>query len=513
MTSEMGNITELAIKAIKDDQFIETNYSTAEQVLDYLIENKHFKSLSDVLKEVMIKASLCDESSSQTDFINSLYDRLAAQDKSCGRLRKIKGDKERTRASVYRWIAGKTNSIRYRSDVIEICFALGLSLSLATTLLKKSGHNRLNVRNAKDATYMYCILNHRPLSSAKMILSDYNSYNTDNETKNANIYMDEVEHSGLTTIILENQIIENSSWNSDDDFLKTFLIPNKTKFMGYTSSAITEYYILKNNLSITVFFEMLIDEDHLVFERRKDTIKKEFKPIKRSDIPISFGIKSALEKYENSASILYDASNTLKEDMSNTKAVLLDIQRIVQQNPDFETQKQISAFIDDVMSIEGILKRVIYSIKGENGRIRKYGESVLSDSVMKEFPDNHTFENIEEEYKLINEGTSSRKAIILMYYIAYAYEYSSFLSNLTYSSNLFEEMGFTEFFNGLNSVLTKCSFSPLYPGNRFDWLILRSIREFELSAKIPGFDDGDSPIHFFNEVISFSFGDIPDDDG
>ena len=89
-----------------------------------------------------------------------------------------------------------------------------------------------------------------------------------------------------------------------------------------------------------------------------------------------------------------------------------------------------------------------------------------------------------------------------MYYIVYAYEFRSYMDDYTYSSALFSQMGFAEFFDGLNHLLERCRLSPLYPGNQYDWLILRSIREFEIGD--PDEDDS-NPIAFFNDVLEMSF--------
>ena len=98
---------------------------------------------------------------------------------------------------------------------------------------------------------------------------------------------------------------------------------------------------------------------------------------------------------------------------------------------------------------------------------------------------------------------SVRKAVILMYYISYAYEYRRYMDDYSYQSSLFGEMGFSEFMEGLNGLLNRCRLSPLYPANQFDWLILRSIREFEIADPE---EETDDPVAFLNEVLDFSFG-------
>ena len=55
----------------------------------------------------------------------------------------------------------------------------------------------------------------------------------------------------------------------------------------------------------------------------------------------------------------------------------------------------------------------------------------------------------------------------------------------------------------VNRLLKRCRLSPLYPADQFDWLILRSIREFEIGDPD---EEEDNPIAFFNDVLDFSFG-------
>lgn len=493
MSSKMGNITQLAFKAISDDQLLLDKYSTPEAVLDYLEDTKNFKNLSDQLKETMREAGVCDENSSQEHYVDTLYERLVKQDTECGK------EKTRNINTVKRWLNGTTQSIRYRTDVIEICFALELDSELAVSLLNKCGYNGFNVRNAEDAAYLYGILNHRPLSVVRKIIDDFNSHMAESQNNGSESF-DNV-HSGCTTYFLD-QIMGNSNWTNDDEFLNTFLIPNKAKFIGYTAAAVSEYYVLKNRLFIVVLMDAVssYNEGHLVSEYNDDSNED----ITHNDIPVSFAVKSALRKCSESSSVLNAVNSMLKEDMSNTNDILSQIKEIIiHSDTDIDTQMQIADFLNDIMKIEGVLKFAVKSIRGEKDRIRKYSESALKDTVMKEFPNDKSFANFEKDYSKISRDMATRKAIILMYYITYAYEYSSYIMDYTYESEIFGDMGFAEFMDGLNLILSKSKLPPLYPANQFDWLILRSIREFDISD----LEDADSPIEFFNDVISFSFGD------
>ena len=490
---KIKSVTELAMDAITDEKSIAQYYSDPIKVLDYLSEEQNFKTLSEVLIETMIAAKICKEDCAQDDFEKELVNRLVKQDAECGRLKETKKRMNISRsAEVHKWLSGETKCLTYREDVIEVCFALGLNLSLANTLLKKTGYNGFNVRNAVDATYLYCILNHRPLISAKSILSKYNSYmgGTECTTNNS---MDK-KHSGQTTVILEKEILSNTDWTSDEKFLNTYLLPNREKFIGYSTVAVKNYYILKNNFYIIIFLDC--------FKYRIEISGKK---------PIASSIKKTLGNLDNTFSVILDASSILKEDMSNLDDFLTKMQEIINEKSDISTQRQISRFLSNIVGMESILKFVLDSIvNGNNGEIRKKDTSILKDTVLKYFPRKKTFNDIEKSFSNITYVPSIRKAIILMYYISYAYEYSEHIISPGYTepSQLFGNMGFIAFMDGLNAILNECRQFPLYPANQFDFLILRSIREFEIGND---YDDGEDPLKYFNDIIYYSFGDDPNE--
>ena len=179
-----------------------------------------------------------------------------------------------------------------------------------------------------------------------------------------------------------------------------------------------------------------------------------------------------------------------------------------------EIQLQISRFLNDIMSMETFLQTVIISIQNmpdNSTKIRKYKESELSATVLKEFPKHNTFSGIEgdnrEKSILTSTGSAMRKAIILLHYVTFAYEASFTLSGSQFDSPLFHDFSFEAFISDLNTVLYRCNLSPLYPANQFDWLILRSVNALmEIDT-----DYVDEPTKFFNDVLTFSFGEQPEE--
>ena len=94
-----------------------------------------------------------------------------------------------------------------------------------------------------------------------------------------------------------------------------------------------------------------------------------------------------------------------------------------------------------------------------------------------------------------------------MYYFAFAYEFSAKEAGDTYFADILSEYDFSTFIEEVNTVLNHCRFAPLYPANRFDWLILRSVRQFEIYDPEEDLTDC---ISFFNEVLEMSFPKVND---
>ena len=513
MDNTFSEFTQYAYNNIDDDDLVTTEYLTPGECFEYLADDSNFKSLSDVLTEAMIKNGLCSIDDPVTNKIDILYKLLHEQAIQCPVLEE---NNKTLRLRIRRWFSGEIKSIRTRFDAIAICFALKLTLKSSTDLLNKIGFNGFNVRNAEDATYMYCILNNRPLSVALDILNKFQ------ESTGIKTYSPDLapnDHSGNTTILLKRSITENFTKENDDEFLNSYLISNKEKFIGYVSTEVNEYYKIKNRLMLTVLTDTFKSTVYLLSERIGDAEKT----LNQKEINLFLSFRSALRKCSDPSHVLKKANDILMENMSNSIEVILEIAKIADEHIDLNSQKQISVFLNDVIKMEGFLKYVISSIRSTptesnsntSGavspvRLRKYSESVLKESVMKEFPTDRTFMKFERDPAETGNSLNTRKAIILMYYIAYAYEFTAGLSDPLYTSPMFGDiMGFYEFVESLDNILLKCNLATLYPANQFDWLIMRSIRDLEINDPT---EDGDTPIAFFNTVLAFSFGEGDSDE-
>lgn len=519
----MGKVTKMAYRAVTDEQALLNEFSTPESVLDYLrnenepeainifLHSKEaFRGLSSVLKYIMLKAGICNESDPDSRFADKLYEMLLKQDSECGNAG------NRKKITVSRWINGETLSIRHRDSVIEICFALGLDLSLTNELLNKCGYNSLNVRNAAEATYMYCILNHCPFSAAKELISKYAAWNADTIIANNNDNARAAAvHSGSTTMILEQQLIEASSWESDDLFLESFLISNKPKFINYSSTTEQYYYRWKNILFTTVIYDELRKELTLI-EINEEAV------VPGTDLNILQAFRNALRKYQDEfvpedaamllvTSVLRKANGMLNKKMDNALEVVNTIRETIFHLEDMEAQRYFALFLSDIMSTKDILKYALYSIRTNDGRFRHYtgvGGSNLQMSVMKEFPRFEYFAGYERDPGITDRGMTVRKLFVVMYYITYSYEFSKEFYIRDFRSDVFDELGFYGFMEDLNEILQKCHLPLLYPANQFDWLILRCIRQFEIGEDYEEIDyENDDPIALFNRVLAYSFGD------
>lgn len=501
------SLTPIALRNIREASSRDCQFISPSEILAYLQDDTHFKNLPDLLVETMVKAGVCNADSTKDDCRLELYHRLLDQAVDCGAQKEAARPKIRMR--VTRWMEGAENakSLRVRTQAIEICFALRLDHDQTTTFLNKSGFHGLNVRDVEDAVYLYCILHRYPLSAANRIMTTYRKATVLNHT---NSEMDAV-HSGDTTMILHHEI-ENGSWENDEAFIEQFLIPNKAKFIGYATNALKNYYYIKNNLLITILTAIEADEHGRVFERaeyEKELGKdKAEKKVKNSDIPISVSIQKALEKIVHSTSVMYPCSRMLRDDMTNLDAVLRRIRELINTRKDIDAQKQISDVLSNAISMEKVLKYVFHSLNAGKDGLRNVSDSVLKDTVLYGFPDEEMrlgFESDPEEINItLSDRKNIRKLIVLMYFILYAYELSCYNLNYRYASPLFgEEMGFDEFMNGLNTNILKANeLPPLYPGNQFDWLILRSIKDI---AEYDRTTDGSSPVVFFDRVLAASF--------
>lgn len=585
---QMGEVTQLAYSFIEEDLLVMNDELDPLVVLDFLQDGDNFKRVADLLKETMIMAgiptevkkllkeyatisdflsdlkkgkkdiSILSSSDSSNEFINSLLTLLSKQEDECiHQKRKYKWN----RPTISRWFSEAqtdddsksrtSESIRSREDAIAICFALGLDYPASRDFLNKSGHAVFNIRNHEDAVYIYCLLNHRPFSVAKELIHKYNK-------KFANFHIPEEEriiHTGNTTLLLANQILGNSNWETDDNFLNSFLLPNMVNFISYSRTTLKQYYKIKNPIYLLALKQIVTNEKDdsntgLGFDKRKiqEYIHKAQKDrditIPMSSVQVTYNFISKIQKYSSSSVLLKEANDMLdihierkrekgwrEEDFRTVNNSLDVIDYIISNISAYydndNEQETLSDFLTDTVTaykmlctwlpsvaiddedgneyikeyidIDGCIKKRIVKI---DKRQRSYSQSALRDTVLSSFPHRNFFTQFEKHPEKLVHDISIRKAIILLFYMNYARNLVQEISNPN-ATDKEMEFGFENFYRSMNKILGNCQLGKLYYANPFDWLILESIKKLETY-----YDDDDieiSPVSFLDKVLSFSF--------
>ena len=408
---QMGEVTQLAYSFIEEDLLVMNHELDPWEVLNFLQDGDNFKRVADLLKETMIMAGiptevkktlkkyktisefLCDlkkgkkditilsSSDSSNEFINSLLTLLSKQEDECiHQKRKYKWN----RPTISRWFSEvqtddnskreTSESIRSREDAIAICFALGLDYPASRNFLNKSGHAVFNIRNYEDAVYIYSLLNHRPFSVAKELIHKYNK-------RLANFHFPKEEriiHTGNTTLLLTNQMLGNSNWETDSNFLNSFLLPNMVNFISYSRTTLKQYYKIKNPIYLLALKAIVTNEKDdsntgLGFDKRKiqEYIHKAQKnrdiTIPMSSVQVTYNFISKIRKYSSSSVLLKRANDMLdihiervsekgwrEEDFRTVNNSLDVIDYIISNMPayyDNDTeQKTLSDFLTDTVT-------------------------------------------------------------------------------------------------------------------------------------------------------------------
>ena len=583
---QMGEVTQLAYNCIEEDLLVLNNELDPMDVLDYLQDRSNFKRLPDLLKETMIIAripanthkllkeystisrflsdlktegldrSVLNESDSTDLFINALLSLLIKQEEECLYLKR---KYSWNRPTICRWFLeeqtkigsknGVSESIRSRDDAIAICFALGLDYPSSRDFLNKSGHAIFNIRNHEDAIYIYCIINKRPLSVAKKLIHEYDQ----NLTKPIEFKEKCITHNGNTTILLSNQILGDSNWETDEDFYNSFLVPNMSNFISYSRTALKEYYRIKNPIYLSALRIIISEEKDgnttgMGFDRRKiqeyihQAQKDRDISIPMSSVQVTYNFINMLHKFSDASVLLYKANDMLdihierieegwKEENFKTVNNSLDvIEYIIANYPSYSSdekeQEIISEFLTDTVTAYKMFcvwlpsvvvddedgKEFIKLYVDNEGHIkekklkkdkrqRSYSQSTLNKTVLSSFPHRNFFTIFEKHPENLVHDISIRKAIILLFYMNYARNLIQEIS-IPNSANEETVFGFEDFYESMNTILGNCQLGNLYYANPFDWLILESIKKLETYSDD---DDIENPISFLDNVLSFSF--------
>lgn len=483
------------------DQFL---FADPDYVIDHLNENKSFPSRFELVRNCMHIKFICNEDACMDQVITILTDLLNKQDATIDRERK------NLRKIVKRWIDPEDG--RYcnfsRQSAIEICFALKLRLNLANDFLNKAAIPCFNVRDAEDAIYMYSLEKEHSLKEALDLIERYNELPDTPQPAAVN----RNAHSGETTLIMMENLLKGVSCTNDDEFFETYLIPNKPKFIGYASTARREYYKIKNSLYIyvlqnTIDQEILTDHNNELYT--SDTLSRR--------------VRNTVRDYYD----LFDLEGLDLEKPENIVQILKIIKRKADRSDDLDTLEKISNFFSKVISIEGLITTALPAYEAQNYNFRNNADFNLPRDLMTQFPSSAVFRDFEKDPITIQKNIGVRKAIILMFYLKYVYTWTyDWLLSLNqkqedqFEYNEHEEKGFSaaHFYRTLNQTLKYCQLGTLIPEyNRFDWLILMSIKSYEYELIVE--DDelydkfiAELPSYFFNVILENALFDRNDED-
>ena len=445
-------------------------FSDAVSVLDYLRDQENFPSVRDILTEFVTRKTNCHEH----EVVNVLEQLLKQQDLEIGK------NRPNIRVIINRWMNG--SALLSRESALEVCFTLHLSLEEAMNFIDQIGLPALNIRSAHDAIYMYAFLHSRPLAEANKLIERYNQLPVTIIPASEERY----SHSGSTTNIMIEDL-KSISWENDDAFFETYIIPNKERFIGYSSTALLEYYKLKNRLYLSVISSKVSDEVYL--ESQYDANEAD---VTIDDFKFTHSLRFAIPKHPE----LIDSSLAKKKNM---KDVIPVIEKIVEEADTLKKQEALSDFFNDIAAIDSLLKTIIDAYYKDDNSLetRSFKESLLPDEVTSFFPTRKTFSNFENNPTFMQTNVSVRKSLVLMHYFNYAY---SWIAPLSASSEFDDALNFEDYFEQIYTLLTNCRMNPMNPENKFDWLILQSVRHL-----LEDTDDQFEPTDFFNEILHLSF--------
>ena len=554
------SITETARQRIKDDLLMENNYSTPDEILDYLRDENNFRSLSSLLKDTMIEAKACNMSADDSEFVKVLTDLLVELEKECGN--EIKRDDKRK--SVSRWFSGEVSGISDFETAIKICFALGLDLKQTNIFLNKCGFCSLSIRKAEDSVYYYYLLQNNSetkkcFADAQKLINRYKNTAITEEVNNSN--QDKEKKSTSSTTITMIDKLKDTNWDTDDTFLSSFLIPYTKNFINYSKSALLEYYKAKNMLFVTAMLYKVRNEEQPII---KDyyALKSQGEPKvlteEDGELHIQFALRSSLEKYQepkNNAEIIETYKKEckfselersfldkrendpvaerlceiyrnihyknlgyeniyLKEDNKvydriniETYQSLLALKKCIFATDSIESHIIISHVLSDICSPMDIYKSALGVLikpgANEDDLISLGKDGVISGTLLTR----KVFSRFESDPSIKTKKQSidiNHKMIIMMYYLLFSLEkYKKDFGDDDKDSKdnlaVFPDCTFISFIDIVNGTLEKCSLPILYLPNQFDCAIVMSIRKFETANNSNEYLN--TPFDFFNELL------------
>ena len=462
-------------------------YMTPEESLAFLSRPNNRNTISRQLIRTMQAVGVDAEESEMSNLLSDLLVKLNNYDSP--------ELKKSTKRTVKGWF--EKNARMDREMAFQCCFALNLDIALSEELLRKGCFmNGFNMRDAKEAIYFFCLLNHLPYSHALELYQKFDAAPT-------------VEKAGPeigTMTIVES--IKGFDWSSEDNFLQSFLIPNKSAFTSHSQNAKATYENEVGNLCYNIIdahLRMIQDSDVVLDDvtTRRFTYWKKDRVLDRvlNYIEIK-GEKN--DTYREIAELVH------KEEYIDGKEAAEPVIRFVEDHR-YDFQRDWKKVFTPV----SIFSECVYGIPeiwSANKKIDREGDFVpykdfagykqselftygQANDVLSSVPVSRKITKLDNEL-----SQATRKTIILMSFFNYCYRVLRLNNN---------EATYDDFYDSLTEKLERCHLAYLYAGDPFDWLILKSVSLLELTSDVYDYEEDANPLEYFNEVLEMSFPDFP----
>lgn len=488
----MATITQRAQDALNNQE----NYISPEESLKYLNEPQNFQSFAKYMRRLVKNAGIEIEPENLGDYLSKTV--LALESLPKNEQRNIKNFFEKALKTDAHGNPLKMDPID-RKLAMKLCFALKLNIQDSEELLRKGCNTYgFNVRDAYEATCFYCILTGQDYSTVQGLLEQYDNASPDHVT---------FEKAHQTQVM--KAVLSGFSWESNEQFLNTFLIPNKPNFTQHSRTTAQKYRELRCYLC-----EQIIQWNLASYENRNDIEKVE------SDELFS----SVKEQISKLASEDTDFADYVAEfsDITEAEDVLSKIEaRLRAKN--LGSSQGIDRYYDlinESVSSRQLVKQTLWGIpyifkEGQkrkatlnDGKFAPHKNSLLNDSPLMDcFPGRAPFDTLDKSVLESSKTLTARKTIVFLCFMNEFFD--SLCSEANYTKNAHNpelaERQYNNFYTQLNNTLIECGMAQLYPADPFDWLILKSAKA------LTQFDRDSDPIEYFNDILRLSFPTYPAD--
>ena len=287
---------------------------------------------------------------------------------------------------------------------------------------------------------------------------------------------------GETTYYLRTEI-KDGSWDSDEQFLHEFLLPNRELFTSYSKTFFREYTRINTELS------------------RKIVDKEPGKYVKK--------ILECIDKHPE--------NEYLSQKGAEIKAA---------RRPDEAIRKNWKKMSDEFFDTVHEFRLPIASLWDEFVLPhKKSSESTLSPipaSVMKDFPHRQYVQEIEKTLQIIERGKRPerpnqimslkyRKILLTLFYFNYIFDWKPDGGAEVYKTFADYSNYKVGFLHEVTDLLYRCNMTLLCKNDRFDWLIMKSIRECENAIAESDYNENeaiDIASNYFSEILDSAYSDI-----